>query len=192
MGRAAQIMLSIAMDKANSELGLTLFKTPEEYLQLDDYTVWSSLKKCKASQGIINDLEHRRMLKCAYERTFYEKDDMISNLFGRESYRTQIKSEIAKEAAVDIETVIIDVPTVPSVPYHRVVMMEPTEIPVFTRSAKGKRDLQKLCDSSKIFETLKGFMNIIRVYTSEQNREDVEKATVKILGNIPYVTKNSF
>ena len=192
MGRAAQIMLATAMDKANDELGLTSFKTPEDYLQFDDYTVWSALKKCKASQSIINNLEQRRMLKCAYERTFYEKDDMVTNLFGREVYRAQIRSEIAKEANVDIETVTIDVPTVASVPYHRAVMMETTEIPVFTRSTKGKRELQKLGESSKIFETLKGFMNIIRVYTNEQNREAVEKATVKILGNIPYNTKNSF
>ena len=48
VGRAAQIMLATAMEKANEELGLTAFKTPEEYLALDDYTVWSALKKCKA------------------------------------------------------------------------------------------------------------------------------------------------
>ncbi|MCL1978443.1 MAG: HD domain-containing protein [Candidatus Bathyarchaeota archaeon] len=192
MGRAAQIMLASAMDKANKELGLTSFKTPEEFLQLDDYTVWSALKKCKASQGIIENLEQRRMLKCAYERTFYKEDDMVSNLFGRESYRTQIRSEIAKEADVDIEKVTIDVPTIPSVPYHQAVLIKSSEIPVFTRSTKGKRDLQKLSDSSKIFETLKGFMNIIRVYTDEQTREAVETATVKILGNAPYNVKSSF
>jgi len=192
MGRAAQIMLAMAMDKANKELGLTAFKTPEEYLQLDDYTVWSALKKCKASQGIIENLEHRKMLKCAYERTFYEKDDMANNLFGKETYRTQIRREIAKEAKIDTEKVVIDVPTVPSVPYHQAAMIDSSEIPVFIRSTKGSRDLQKLSNSSKIFETLKGFMNIIRVYTDEQNREPVEEATVKILGNIPYETKSSF
>ena len=53
------------------------------------------------------------MLKCAYERTFYEKDTMVSNIFGSESYRRQMQSEIAKEAGVGIESVIIDVPTVP-------------------------------------------------------------------------------
>jgi HD superfamily phosphohydrolase len=192
MGRAAQIMLATAMDKANSELGLTAFKTPEEYLALDDYTVWAALKKCSASKGIIENLERRKMLKCAYERTFYDKDTMVSNLFGRESYRLQMRTEIAKEAGVDIEAVIIDVPTVPSVPYHHAVLMEDMEIPVFTRSPKGKRALQKLSDSSKIFETLKGFMNILRVYTNEADREAVEKATVKILGNIPYAAKISF
>jgi len=192
VGRAAQIMLASAMDKANSELGLTAFETPEEYLTLDDYTVWTALKKCRASNEIISNLENRRMLKCAYERTFYEKDALISNLFGQESYRLQIRGEIAKEAGVEIDTVIIDVPTVPSVPYHHAVLMESTEIPVFTRSTAGEKKLQRLSESSKIFETLKGFMNILRVYTDQTNRANVEKATAKVLGQIPSATKISF
>lgn len=159
---------------------------------LDDYTVWSALKKCKASNEIISNLENRRMLKCSYERTFYEKDAMISNLFGRESYRRQVQSEIAKEAGVDLDAVIIDVPTVPSVPYHHAVLMESTEIPVFTRSPGGEKKLQRLSESSKIFETLKGFMNILRVYTDQANREKVEKATSKVLGKIPSAAKISF
>ncbi len=192
VGRAAQIMLAAAMDKANDELGLTAFKTPEEYMALDDYTVWAALRKCKASNEIISNLENRRMLKCAYERTFYEKDAMISNLFGREAYRRQVQSEIAKEAGVELDSVIIDVPTVPSVPYHHAVLMESTEIPVFTRSPRGEKKLQRLSESSKIFETLKGFMNILRVYTDEVNRAKVEKATAKILGKIPSAAKISF
>jgi hypothetical protein len=192
VGRAAQIMLATAMEQANSELGLTAFKTPEEYLALDDYTVWAALKKCEASKQIIGNLERRIMLKCAYERTFYEKDTMVSNLFGRESYRSQIQSEIAKEAGVGIESVIIDVPTVPSVPYHHAVLMESMEIPAFTKTQKGEKTLQRLSESSKIFETLKGFMNILRVYTDAADREKVEQATAKVLGKIPSVVKISF
>jgi HD superfamily phosphohydrolase len=185
-------MLATAMDKANQELGLTAFKTPEEYLAIDDYTIWGALKKCKASNEIINNLENRRMLKCAYERTFYEKDDMISKLFGQESYRTKICGEIAQAAGVEFEKVMIDVPTVPSVPYHQGVLMGSTEIPVFTRKPAGEKKLQRLSESSKIFETLKGFMNILRVYTDAQNRAKVEKATSKVLGEIPSTAKISF
>jgi len=192
VGRAAQIMLATAMEKANSELGLTAFKSPEEYMALDDYSVWTALKKCTASKGIIEDLERRKMLKCAYERTFYDKDTMISNIFGRESYRRQMQSEIAKEASVNIESVIIDVPTVPSVPYHHAVLMESMEIPVFTKNQAGERSQERLSEMSKIFETLKGFMNILRVYTNETDRDKVEKATRKILGKIPSAAKISF
>jgi hypothetical protein len=192
VGRAAQIMLATAMERANGELGLTAFKTPEEYMELDDYTVWSALKKCEASKAIISNLESRRMLKCAYERTFYEKDTMISNIFGRESYRRQMQSEIAKEASVNIESVIIDVPTVPSVPYHHAVLTESMEIPVFTRNQAGDKTPERLSEISKIFETLKGFMNILRVYTEAADRDQVEKATAKILGKIPSAAKISF
>jgi HD superfamily phosphohydrolase len=192
VGRAGQIMLAMAMEKANEELGLTAFKTPEEYLAMDDYTVWSALKKCEKSKLLIDDLERRRMLKCAYERTFYEKDALVSNIFGREAYRRQVQDEIAREAGVESEAVIIDVPTVPSVPYHHAVLTESMEIPVFSRSQSGEKTLQRLSEISKIFETLKGFINILRVYTDETNRERVEQATVKILGKIPTTAKISY
>ena len=151
-----------------------------------------SVKEMPSIQGIINNLEMRKMLKCAYERTFYDKDTVISNIFGRESYRQQMQQEIAKEAAVNVDSVIIDVPTVPHVPYHHAVLMENMEIPVFSKSQNGEKTPQRLSESSKIFETLKGFMNILRVYTDAENREKVEKATAKILGKIPSSAKISF
>ncbi len=192
VGRAAQIMLATAMEKANEELGLTAFKTPEEYLAMDDYTVWAAAKKCGKSKQIIDDLERRRMLKCAYERTFYDKDTMISNIFSRDSYRLQVQEEIAHDAGVAAETVVIDVPTVPSVPYHHSALMENMEIPVFSKTSGGAKTMYRMSDISKIFETLKGFINILRVYTDAENREQVEKATAKVLGKIPSTAKISY
>jgi HD superfamily phosphohydrolase len=192
VGRAAQIMLATAMEKANQELGLTDFKTPEEYLNMDDYTVWTLLKNCKKSRGIIENLERRRMLKCAYEKTFYEKDAVISNIFSQEAYRKQMQTEIANKASVDTEAVIIDVPTVPSVPYHHSALMEPMEIPTFYTTREGEKIPQRLSEISKIFEVLKGFINVLRVYTDEKNREKVGNATSKILGDIPTSAKISY
>jgi uncharacterized protein len=192
VGRAAQIMLAMAMEKANEELGLTDFKTPEEYLAMDDYTVWSAAKKCEKSKRIIEDLERRKMLKCAYERTFYDKDTMISNIFSRDAYRLQIQAEIANDAGIAAEEVIIDVPTVPSVPYHHSALMENMEIPVFSKTSSGTRTMYRLSDISKIFETLKGFINILRVYTYAEKRERVETATAKVLGKIPSTAKISY
>jgi len=192
VGRAAQIMLALAMEKADEELGLTRFKTPEEYLAMDDYTVWTMLKKCKKSNETIRNLERRRMLKCAYERTFYEKDTMVSNIFGRETHRRQLQAEIAKEAHVETEAVIIDVPTVPSVPYHHSALMESMEIPVFLKAPDDSKVPQRLSEISRIFETLKGFINILRIYADEENREKVGDAASKILGKAPSTTKISY
>jgi HD superfamily phosphohydrolase len=192
VGRAAQIMLAMAMEKANDDLGLTSFRTPEQYLAMDDYTVWTMLKKCKKSSAIVRDLERRKMLKCAYERTFYEKDTMVSNIFSRETNRKQLQADIADEAKVEEETVIIDVPTVPSVPNHHSVLMESMEIPVFYKTQKGEKIPQRLSETSKIFETLRGFINILRVYTKEEDREKVNAAASKILGRIPSSAKISY
>lgn len=190
VGRAAQIMLATAMEKANEELGLTHFKTPEEYLAMDDYTVWTVLRNCGKSSKIIEKLERRQLLKCAYERTFYEKDTMVSNIFGREAHRRQLQADIAKAAGVEEETVTIDVPTVPSVPYHHSALME-TDIPVFYRSDKGKVP-QRISEISKIIETLKGFINILRVYTEAESEVSVRKAASKILGDIPSTARVSY
>jgi hypothetical protein len=65
------------------------------------------------------------------------------------------------------------------------------EIPVFSRSPTGEKTPQRLSESSRIIETLQGFMNILRVYTDEPQRERIEKATAKILNRIPSVTKIS-
>jgi len=192
VGRAAQIMLATAMEKANDELGLTEFRTPEDYMAMDDYSVWTMLKNCKKSAPIIRNLERRRMLKCAYERTFYEKDTMISNIFNRETHRKQLQEDIAQKSGVDAETVTIDVPTVPSVPYHHKVLLEPMEIPVFYRTQSGGKVPQRLSEISKIFETLRGFINILRVYTDEDNREKVSRAASKILGEIPSTARISY
>ncbi len=192
VGRAAQIMLATAMEKANEELGLVNFETPEEYLALDDYTVWTMLKNCEKSSKVIRNLERRKMLKCAYERTFYEKDIMVSNIFSQEVYRKQLQADIAEKATVETEAVIIDVPTVPSVPYHHSVLMEPMEIPVFYKTREGKKIPQRLSEISKIFDVLKGFINILRVYTDDKNREKVGSAAARILGKTPTSAKISY
>jgi len=192
VGRAVQIMLAMAMEEAKDELGLVDFKSPEEYLALDDYTVWTMLKGCKKSKGVIENLERRKLLKCAYDQTFYVKDKTVSSLFSVEEIRNQMRDKIASEAGVNPRFVVIDVPTLPSVPYRHSVLLEPMEIPVFQRTRDGKKVPQRLSDISGIFDVLKGFINILRVYTEEKHREKVGAAAAKLLGGIPSSAKISF
>jgi hypothetical protein len=192
VGRAVQIMIAMAMENAKDELGLIDFKTPEEYLALNDYTVWTMLKNCEKSRKIIIDLERRKLLKCAYEQTFYVKNKTVSSIFGVDEIRDQIRDKIAEKAGVPLEAVLIDVPTVPSVPYQHSILMRPMEIPVFYKTREGEKIPQRLSDISGIFDVLKGFINILRVYADEKNREKVGTAATKILGEIPSSAKISF
>ena len=192
VARVAQIMIAEAMEVAKDELGLVDFKSPEDYLAFDDYTVWAMLKKCKESRGIVEDLERRRLLKCAYDQTFHVRDKTVSSIFSVEKVRNQIRDQIASEAGVKPESVVIDVPTLPSVPYRHSVLLEPMEIPVFYKTRDGRKVPQRLSDISEIFDVLKGFINILRVYTREEYREKVGEAAAKMLGGIPSSAKISF
>lgn len=192
VGRAAQIMLVAAMEEAKDELGLVNFQSPEEYLALNDYTMWTMLKNCKKSKGIIEKLERRKLLKCAYDQTFYVKDKTVSSIFSVEEIRNQIRDKIASEAGVKPQSVVIDVPTLPSVPYRHSALLEPMEIPVFHRTRDGEKIPQRLSDISGIFDVLKGFINIIRVYSEEKHREKVGAAAAKLLGGLPSSAKISF
>ncbi len=192
VGRAVQLMLAMAMEEAKDELGLVDFKTPEDYLAYDDFSVWTMLKKSKKSRKIIEKLERRRLLKCAYDQTFYVRDKTVSSIFSVQEIRNQLRDQIAEEAGVDSQLVVIDVPTLPSVPYSHSVLLEPMEIPVFTRTRGGTKIPQRLSDISGMFDILKGFINILRVYTDEEHREKVGGAAEKLLGSIPSSAKISF
>lgn len=192
VSRAAQIMLALAMEKAKDELGLINFKTPEEYLSLNDYTVWTMLKLCEKSRRIMDNLERRRLIKCAYDQTFHVKDKTVSRLFSTEEIRNEMRDRIAEKAGVKSEFIVIDVPTLSSVPYHHSALLEPMEIPVFHKTRDGRRIPQRLSEVSKIFEALKGFINVVRVYTEEAYRTEVSEAAIKVLGKLPYSARISF
>ena len=180
--RAVQIMMLKALEQARDELDIEKIKTPETYLTLDDYYVWSILKRCKKSRGIMQDIEQRRLLKCAYERTFFAKDELFASVLTNEAVRKQIEDEIAAKARVSSEDVSIDVPSLPSVPYHYAIEIEPMDIPVFSKTKSGEKISQRLTELSKVVDVLKVFMNVIRVYTKESYRNDVMKAAENVFG----------
>jgi hypothetical protein len=65
------------------------------------------------------------------------------------------------------------------------------EIPIFQVTREGEKVPRSLSEVSNIVEVMKGFLNIIRVYTDKDNREAVAKATEKVLG-LPYSAKISY
>jgi len=192
VSRAAQIMLATAMEKAKDDIGLVGFKTPEEYLSLNDYTVWTMLKLCEKSRKTMENLERRRLLKCAYDQTFHVKDQTISKLFSAEEIRNEMRDKIAEKAGVKPQFVLIDVPTLPSVPYHHSALIEPMEIPIFHKTRDGGKIPQRLSEVSRIFEALRGFINVVRVYTEEKYRAQVSEAATKMLGELPYSARISY
>jgi HD superfamily phosphohydrolase len=182
--RAVQIMMVRALEAARDELRLLDFDGPQDYLKLDDYKVWTELKECKKSRKIMQDLEARRLLKCAYERTLFSREELVSNVISNEQVRADIERQIARRARIAWEDVIIDVPTLPSVPYHDPATLHSMDISVFKHSSSGKKQRIPLSEVSKIVGVLPTFMNLVRVYTKESYRSRVETGARQILGEV--------
>lgn len=183
--RAVQMMLVKALEAAKDDLAILQAKTPDEYLEWDDYTVWSKLCLNKLSREIIKEISSRRLLKCAYERTFYARDELVSSVFTNENVRLKLEEEIASKAKVPISSVVIDVPSLPSVPYHYAMDIGPIDIPMFSRNRSGEKTPEKIAKLSRVVDDLQVFMNIIRVYTNDQYREQVSDAAAQVLGESP-------
>src|SRR6266702_4433360 len=180
--RAVQIMIVKALEAARDDLHLLDFDSPEDFLKLDDYKVWTELKECKKSRKIMQDLETRRLLKCAYEHTIFSAEEKVSEVITNERVRADIEKQIARKAMITGEDVIIDAPTLPSVPYHSTADLQPKDIPVFKHLLNGKKEIVPLSDASRIVGVLQMFMNLVRVYTKEPYRSRVEVASRQILG----------
>ena len=183
--RAVQMMMLKALDAAKEDLEILNVKTPDEYMEWDDYTVWSKLLSNPRSRQIIRELSERRLLKCAYERTFFVKDELVSSVFTNENVRLRLEEDIAAKAKVPLPDVGIDVPSLPSVPYHYAMDIGPIDIPIFSKNRLGEKIPQKITELSKVVNDLQVFMNIIRVYTKEEYRERVTEAAIKVLGESP-------
>jgi len=183
VSRAVQIMLGKAIELAAEDMGIPFFSSVEEYIALDDYTMWSILLENKDSSKFIKDIASRRLLKCAYERLYFIEDRLLVSLLAKESVRMRIESEIASTAGVDQSMVFIDAPSLPSVPYAYAMDVEAYQIPVFKVELDGRVSRYRLAEASQLVSVLKSFMNIVRVYTYREFRDRVAEASRKVLGS---------
>ncbi len=190
VGRAVQLMLAKALDLADTEIGLSDFKTPGEFLDLDDYRTWTLLKDCPASRPIMEKIERRDILKCAYNVESIVQDHPTMDLFSKEQVRYQIEQEIGVKAKVNPELIQIDSPLLPSVPYRHASQLDPMEIPGFAYIGKKKVPV-KIAQISRVITALKGYLDIVRVYTTARYRRQVGKAAQEVLGGTPYVSEIS-
>lgn len=183
VSRAVQIMLGKAIEIAAEDMKTPFFRNIDEYIALDDYTMWSLLLEHEEASKLIRDIASRRLLKCAYERLYFIEDRLLVSLLANESVRRRIESEIASTAGVEQSMVFVDAPSLPSVPYAHMMDVEAYQIPVFRVGLDGTISRYRLAEASQLVSVFKSFMNIVRVYTYKEARDKVFEASKKILGS---------
>ncbi|KXA91607.1 hypothetical protein AKJ57_00530 [candidate division MSBL1 archaeon SCGC-AAA259A05] len=196
--RAAEIMLRKAMNHARELLELTTFDDVEDFLKLDDAYVVSGLreldpseheknsrKEAKIAKETFRKLNERNLIKPAYERELHIKDEYIAKLLSDESVRTQKESEIAEKAEIKPGNVTVDVPTLASMPYYP-REIDPVEIPIFEVTVEGGRNQVSLSESSQLVNVLKGYVDLLRVYTSQEHRKKIRHVSEEVFKELPF------
>ena len=200
--RSAEIMLHKAMDYTHDIIGLTTFKNIDEFLRMDDAYVQTKLRELdpkavdpkkrglvEKAKDLVARLDKRDLLKAAYQRDVHIRDPYVAKLLSDEAVRHQKEEEIAKKTGVDPEFIIVDVPTLDSIPYYP-REIDPMEVPVF-KTSNGKKERVPLSSYSRLINVLKGYVDIIRVYTLREYRKQVEDAAAEVFKTLPLAAQIS-
>jgi HD superfamily phosphohydrolase len=168
--RAANIMIS--------------FEKAEDYLSLtDEYVINAVLlgegrdEGVREAKGIIEAILARRLLKMTYERLFHTQDQFFSSFLHEDAFRSSLLDKIAEEAGVPREKLYFDFPSVLSLPNYPIR----GDFPAFV-TEDGGRSLVSVPSLSFLIGSLSGYTNIIRVYSTDDVREEVEEIARNILG----------
>jgi hypothetical protein len=195
--RAAELMLVHSMKLADDALGLTDLSDLDRYLDLTDEVVLHSLatldrstEELKEARRLAVDFLNRRLVKCVFERLVQRRDRVVEQLFDKERLRDQVVADLAEKAKVGRMNVFLDVPTTPSVPYtsSREAL---TQIRVFRRVGKRAAVTTIPIGELPLVGSIAGFMDVIRVYTTQEHRNAVERATRQLFGDGDYMTRIS-
>ena len=178
--RAAEVMLIEALRLSDDEFGFTSL-TLNEYIKLTDEYVLSSLitsksSKLRRARQFAQDYQNRKLLKCVFERILTSTDL-------KRPQTDELKTAISKKSKIDEDEIFVDNPVTPSLPLAP--SKNESKFITLITNENGKPSVKNMPISEiPIVLTISGFMNILRIYTRQKNRNKVEIAAKSILGDL--------
>lgn len=195
--RASELMLVHSMSLASNALKLTDFSRIENYLRLTDEVVFDRLMNLNANtpelriaRKLAQDHNNRRLVKCVFEKVMQRKDRTVERIFDQSRFRQELARDIARKAAVNETDVYVDVPTTPSVPYTY-TREAPSSLILVQEDPTGKTHKTVAINELQLVGSITGFMDILRVYTQEENRKKVAGAVHELFGGNGFMTRIS-
>jgi uncharacterized protein len=172
--RSAEVMLLEAMIAADRQLNLT-DTSLENYLAItDEATLERLLTAGGIASKLAGDYRDRRLLKCVYEKFLYRRGR--HKRMDRKAL-SAIEEEIASAAGVDRRYVFLDASRASSMP------LTPSKEEMYSVLVADKRGVDELLVSEMpLVDAISGFFDMLRVYTTAENRQRVERSVKKVLG----------
>ena len=179
--RASEVMLLEALRLSDSEFGFTTLNM-DEFVKYTDENVLSLIisstsPKLQRAREFALDYQNRKFLKCVFERILSSKTSL------NDINTNELRAAISKKSKVNENDIFIDSSVKPSLP------LEPSNKEsksIILISHSGKKSIAEEIPISKIpvVSAIAGFMNILRIYTSQKNRNKVEIATKSIMDDL--------
>ncbi|MBA0908656.1 MAG: HD domain-containing protein [Nitrosarchaeum sp.] len=179
--RAAEVMLLEALRLSDDEFSFTSFSI-NEYVKLTDEYVLSKLissnsPKLKRARQIAQDYQNRKLIKCVFERILIGRNNLGKNK------TNELRTSISRKSKVDESEIFIDSSVTPSIPLSP--SKNESKYIILITHENGKSTAQEIPISEiPVVSAISGFMNILRIYTSQNNRKKVEIAAKSILGGL--------
>jgi uncharacterized protein len=179
--RAAEVMLIEALRLADDEFGFTTFNL-NEFVKLTDEYVLSTLissesSKLKRARQLAQDYQDRKLLKCVYERILTSQTNL------KKTRTDELRNEISKKSKIAENEIFVDSSVTPSIPLAP--SKNESKSIILITSENGKSSAKEMPISEiPVVSAISGFMNILRIYTHQNNRKKVEIAAKSILGEL--------
>ena len=179
--RAGEVMLLESMTLADDELGLTSL-TLDDYVKQTDESIMALLlsipettQELRSAKKIARDYQDRKLFKCVFESTISSNPTT--------KVMQELKNRIVKNSKVNPNQVFLDTSTTHSIPLTP-SKKESKSIILVKNDSKKTTSEQIPISKIPLVSSISGKMNILRVYTQQNNRKKVEITAKSILGEL--------
>jgi uncharacterized protein len=174
--RAGEVMLLHSLMSADKQLHFSNFCI-EEYLDYTDektIDIICSLNGNKFASDLALDYKKRKLFKCVYEKFLQNKHNAFDKELAGKQIRDFLKG-ISEYLDIDESFIFIDISRAPSMP------LTPSKEELNSIMLVDKNlEFETPTSDIPLIDSITGFLDMIRIYTPERNREMLEKVS----GNI--------
>ncbi|MGB9167937.1 MAG: HD domain-containing protein [Nitrososphaeraceae archaeon] len=173
--RSAEVMLLHSLLLADRQLNFSDLSVDEYIEYTDDKTIdiILSLKNNDRAVKLAKDYKNRILLKCVYEKFLQNKG--TSNNIKLTKRQKDVFNRIIKSLKIENDFVFIDISRAPSMP------LTPSKEELNSIMLVDKdSEFETRTSEIPLIDSITGFLDMIRIYTTQANREKLEKALKNI------------
>lgn len=173
--RSAEVMLLHSLLLADRQLNFSDLSVDEYIEYTDDKTIdiILSLKNNDRAVKLAKDYKNRILLKCVYEKFLQNKG--TSNNIKLTKRQKDVFNRIINSLKIENDFVFIDISRAPSMP------LTPSKEELNSIMLVDKdSEFETRTSEIPLIDSITGFLDMIRIYTTQANREKLEKALKNI------------